>query len=132
MAKKLFKAVYTAPRTFEKYGKGKIMLYPNETVIEDYQPEKQEGQEEEPPAYTGYQYEGEELNGGYIRECSDPTDLHELANAIVRTRYALSEELALQRHYNSSPEEYAEKWEAYNEFADKAATLARQWLGIEQ
>lgn len=130
MAKKLFKAVYTAPRTFEKYDHGRVILYPNETVIENYQPEKMEGQDEEPPAYTGYQYEGEETDGGYIRDCSDPTDLHELANAIVRTRYTLSEELALQRHYNSSPEDYEEQWKSYNDFADKAADLARTWLGI--
>lgn len=130
MAKQTFKVVYTAPRTFEKYDEGRIILYPNETVIDGYKPEKQEGQSEEPPAYTGYQYEGEERDGGYIRECADPADLHELANAIVRTRYALSEELALQRHYNSSPEEYAEKWQEYCDFADKAADLARKWLGI--
>lgn len=132
MAKQTFKAVYREPRTFETYSGGKINLYPNETVIENYTPEKMEGQDEEPEPYTGYQYEGEERDGGYIRDCADPTDLHDVANAIVRTRYAASEELALQRHYMQEPDKYKNKWSSYCEFADEAADKARQWLGITE
>lgn len=36
------------------------------------------------------------------------TELHAVANAIMLTKYELSEELALQRHY-PPPREYAEK-----------------------
>lgn len=129
----LNKAVYREPRTFEQYNsaKGLICLYPNETVIENYTPEKEEGSSSEPKPFTGYQYEGEEPDGGYIRECPDPTNLHDVANAIVRTKYSVSQELALQRHYASSPEEYAEQWKEYNDFADAAADKARKWLGIQ-
>ena len=74
---------------------------------------------------------GLENDGGYIRECPDITNLHDVANAIMRTKYELSEELALQRHYQTSPEEYAEKWKEYCTFADAAADKARQWLGIK-
>lgn len=37
------------------------------------------------------------------------TELHAVANAIMLTKYELSEELALQRHYHPPPREYAEK-----------------------
>lgn len=130
MAKQTYKAVYREPKTFETYKEGKINLYPNETVIENYTPEKMEGQESEPEPYTGYQYEGEEKDGGYIRDCADPADLHDVANAIVRTHYTLSEELALQRKYAMDSEKYKDEWEGYCDFAIKAAALARQWLGI--
>lgn len=132
MAKQLFKAVYRQPKTFETYKDGKINLYPDETVIENYTPEKMEGQDSEPEPYTGYQYEGEERDGGYIRDCADPTDLHDVANAIVRTHYSLSEELALQRKHAMDAETYKEEWDAYCEFASRAAKTARQWLGITE
>ena len=128
----LHKAVYREQRTIMKYDEGRVMLYPNETVIENYQPKKQEGAENAPAPFKAYQYEGEENDGGYIRECPDITNLHDVANAIMRTKYELSEELALQRHYQTSPEEYAEKWTEYCTFADAAADKARQWLGIKE
>lgn len=130
MAKQTFKAVYKQPRTFFQYDQGRIILYPHETVIENYIPEKKEGQEETPEPYTGYQYEGEEADGGFIRECADPTDIHDVANAIIRTRYTYSEELALQRHYMQEPEAYKDKWQAYYDFANQSAEKARRWLGI--
>lgn len=136
MSKPLFKAVYTQPRTFEKYDNGRIILYPNETVIKDYDPrdksQSEDEEESEPVTCTGYQYEGEEPDGGYIRECADMTNLHDVANAIIRTQYQLSEELALQRHYTEQPTEYQVKWQEYCVFADKAAGLARKWLGIAE
>lgn len=125
---KLNKAVYMKPRTFLKYDDGRIILYPNETVIENYQPEAEEGSESKPDAFTGYQYEGEEPDGGYIRECAEMTSEHDIANAIVRTRYSISDELALQRHYASDPETYADEWSAYNTFADAAVAKAKEWL----
>lgn len=124
----LKKAVYMSPRTFEKYDDGRIILYPNETVIESYQPEVPEGSDITPPTYKGYQYEGEENDGGYIRECEDMTSEHDVANAIVRTRYTISDELALQRHYASDPETYADEWKEYNDFADAAVAKAKEWL----
>lgn len=44
----LKKAVYMTPRTFEKYDNGRIILYPNETVISDYTPEVPEGSDATP------------------------------------------------------------------------------------
>lgn len=128
----LKKAVYLKQRTFEKYDEGRIILYPNETVIENYQPETPEGSDSKPEMCTAYQYEGEEPDGGYIRECGDPTNYHDVANAIMRTRYELSEELALQRHYQNSPTDYADAWKEYCAFADSAADKARAWLGVSK
>ena len=124
----LNKAVYMSPRTFQKYDDGRIILYPNETVIENYQPEATEGSDSTPEPFTGYQYEGEEPDGGYIRECEDMKSEHDVANAIVRTRYSIADELALQRHYASDPETYADEWSAYNTFADAAVAKAKEWL----
>ena len=53
----LHKAVYREQRTIMKYDEGRVMLYPNETVIENYQPEKQEGAENAPAPFKAYQYE---------------------------------------------------------------------------
>ena len=47
----LHKAVYREQRTIMKYDEGRVMLYPNETVIENYQPEKQEGAENAPAPF---------------------------------------------------------------------------------
>lgn len=126
--KKTYTAVYSEPRSLEKYSEGKIILYPDEEIVENYTPE------DAPDGFepvTGYKYTGEETDGGYIRECQDMSNYNDVANAIIRTHYTLSEELALQRHYQNSPETYADEWDAYSQFADSSVAKAKAWLGIE-
>lgn len=50
----------------------------------------------------------------------------------MRTKYELSEELALQHHYQPPGGENAEKWKEYCDFADAASAKARKWLGIKK
>lgn len=121
------KKVYREPRTFEKYDRTHIIGYLNETIIENYQPEQQEGQEPIEP-YTGYQYEGVEPDGGTIMECADAGDTGEVVNAIIRTRYTLSQELAIHRHHENDAATYAKEWEEYDDWCETAKTVARNWL----
>ena len=121
------KKVYREQRTFEKYDSTHIIGYLNETIIENYQPEQQEGNEPITP-FNGYQYEGEELDGGTIMECADSSNFDEVVNAIIRSRYTLSQELAIHRHHENDPAAFAEEWEEYDGFCEKAKTLARKWL----
>ena len=121
------KVVYREPRTFEKYDSNHIIGYLNETVIEDYQPEVADEQETVEP-YTGYQYEGPETDGGTVMECSDSNDRGEIVNAIIRSRYPLSEEMAVHRHYQNDPERYAGEWSEYDDFCEEAKRIANDWL----
>nr|DAO61920.1 MAG TPA: hypothetical protein [Caudoviricetes sp.] len=130
MEKQTFTAVYPQPKTFLKYDAGHIIVYPNETVIENYTPAPAMEQQEEVEPFTAYQYEGTERDGGFIVECDDPTDYHSVANAIVRTRYSVSEELALQRHHQQDPEAYEAEFSAYCNHADRAVVLAKRWLRV--
>lgn len=124
------KAVYREPRTYEKYDSNHIIGYLNETVIEDYQPEVAEGQSAVEP-YTGYQYEGQLTDGGTIMECSDSTNRGEIVNAIIRSRYPLSEEMAIHRHHQNDPVRYAEEWDMYDAFCEEAKRIANGWLTTE-
>ena len=128
MEKQTFTAVYPQPKTFLKYDAGRIIVYPNETVIENYTPESHDNEKPEP--FTAYQYEGCESDGGFIVECDDTTDSHSVANAIVRTKYSVSEELALQRHHQQDPEAYEKEFSEYCEYADRAVTIAKRWLKV--
>ena len=47
-------------------------------------------------------------------------------DAIIRTRYSLSDELAIQRHYSNSKTTYKQEWEAYNEFCEWAKQKATE------
>lgn len=130
MAKQSYSAVYNAPRTFLQYAAGRVIVYPDERVVDDYQPEKSASEESAPAPFKAYIYTGEERDGGFIRECPDSSDYHDMANAIIRTRYSVSDELALQRHHQEDAEAYASEWQAYCDFADAATSKAKKWLGI--
>lgn len=123
--------VYQERRTYSKYDDAHIIGYLNEEVLEDYVPE--DTQEEEPEAWpTAYAYTGTETDGGTVMPCSDQNNYGELANAIIRSRYTESQELALQRHaingdYDDAPKEYDD----YNEWCEYAVRTAKSWVGAE-
>ncbi len=122
------KVVYREPRTYEKYDSQHIIGFLDEQIVENYQPETSEGQKLIEP-YTGYQYEGLEASGGTIMECTKPDDRGEVVNAIIRSRYALSEEMAIHRHHQNDAETYAEEWEVYNSWCETAKRTANAWFG---
>ena len=94
MPKMTYTAVYQQPRTLLRYDSERVIIYPDERVEDNYQPEKT-ADNDAPSPYKAYIYTGEERDGGFIVPCADPTDHHEVANAIIRTRYTVSDELAL-------------------------------------
>lgn len=121
--------IYTEQRTFGKYDAEHIIGYLGEEIIPNHVPEN--NGEEEPEPVTGYKYTGTEKDGGTIMPCSDPTSYPEVANAIIRSEYTESDEMAIHRHHGNDPEEYAEEWQEYNDFCESAKALAKSWLGIE-
>lgn len=123
----MHKCVYRERRTFEKYDSAHIIGYLNEEIIKNYQPEAVEGEEKEEP-YDGYQYEGEENDGGTVMECSKPGDRDDMINAIIRTRYSLSEELAIHRHISDDAVTYAKEWKEYDSFCESTKNVVDRWL----
>ena len=117
--------IYTEPRTFGKYDANNIIGYLDEEQVPDYLPE---GAEE---PVTGYKYTGTEKDGGTVMPCSDHTSYPEVTNAIIRSKYSESDEMAIHRHHGNDPEEYSEEWQEYNDFCESAKALAKEWLGIE-
>ena len=116
---------YTERRTFGKYDANNIIGYLEEERVPDFLPEGAE------QPTLGFKYTGTEKDGGTVMPCSDPTSYPEVTNAIIRSKYSESDEMAIHRHHGNDPEEYAEEWDEYNQFCESAKALAKNWLNIE-
>lgn len=116
--------IYTEPRTFGKYDANNIIGYLEEERVPDFLPEGAD------QPTIGYKYTGTEKDGGTVMPCTDPTSYPEVTNAIIRSKFSESDEMAIHRHHGNDPEEYAEEWQEYNEFCESAKALAKDWLGI--
>lgn len=117
--------IYTERRTFGKYDANNIIGYLEEERVPDFLPEGAE------QPTLGYKYTGTEKDGGTVMPCTDPTSYPEVTNAIIRSKFSESDEMAIHRHHGNDPEEYAGEWQEYNEFCESAKALAKNWLGIE-
>ncbi len=116
---------YTERRTFGKFDANNIIGYLEEERVPDFLPEGAD------QPTLGYKYTGTEKDGGTVMPCTDPTSYPEVTNAIIRSKYSESDEMAIHRHHGNAPEEYSEEWQEYNEFCESAKALAKNWLGIE-
>ena len=127
--------VYKEKRTFLKYDDSHIIGYLNEEVVENYVPDmvqvtNDKGEEMKPePWEQAYAYTGTETDGGTVMPCKDSSDYKEIANAIIRTKYSESDELAIQRHaingeYDDAPAEYEE----YDNWCKNAVKTAKAWV----
>ena len=125
---KINSIVYPQKMTFFPFGEGHIVGFLNETVVENW---KQPGAPDDAEPITGYQYSGPREDGGTLMPCDDPENYGEVANAIIRSQYPESEEMAIHRHHGNDPEGYAQEWGTYNQFCEHAKELAKQWLGID-
>jgi hypothetical protein len=128
MEKQKISATYAERRTFFPFGDKQIIGFLGETVVENWM---QPNAPEDAAPITGYQYEGTRQDGGTLMPCDDPSDYGCVTNAIIRSRYSESEELAIHRHYVNSFEEHQDEWNEYNQFCEEAKVIARRWLGIE-
>lgn len=116
--------IYTERRTFGKFDANSIIGYLEEERVPDFLPEGAE------QPTLGYKYTGTEKDGGTVMPCIDPTSYPEVTNAIIRSKFSESDEMAIHRHHSNDPEEYAEEWQEYNDFCESAKALAKDWLGI--
>ena len=116
--------IYSERRTFGKFDANNIIGYLEEERVPDFLPEGAE------QPTLGYKYTGTEKDGGTVMPCTDPTSYPEVTNAIIRSKFSESDEMAIHRHHGNNPEEYAEEWREYNEFCESAKALAKDWLGI--
>lgn len=98
-------------------GSKRVMMCTNEEVETVYDIPPVEGAE--PVARQQYKYDVDWL---------DPEEKTKgaVVDAIIRTRYSLSDELAIQRHYSNSKTTYKQEWEAYNEFCEWAKQKATE------
>ena len=101
-------------KTFEVYDPAYMAVYFNEREVE--QP-LTPGEGEEEQVQTVYEYdvvlaEGQGYNKGAF------------VNAIIRSRYSESDELAIQRHYANSKTEYKDEWKEYNDWCEQAKVWA--------
>lgn len=123
--------VYQERRTYLRYDEAHIIGYLNEEVLEDYVPEDNahgESEESPEPWPTAYAYTGTEADGGTVMPCTKQNDYGELANAIIRSRYTESQELAIQRHaINGDYEETPQEYDAYNDWCEYAVATAKAW-----
>jgi len=116
--------IYTERRTFGKFDANNIIGYLEEERVPDFLPEGAD------QPTIGYKYTGTEKDGGTVMPCTDPTSYPEVTNAIIRSKFSESDEMAIHRHHGNDPEEYAEEWQEYNEFCESAKALAKDWLEI--
>lgn len=131
--KQMYSAMYTERRTFLKYDTNQIIVYLNERIIENYLPE--DAQEDTEPK-TMYEYTGTEKDGGTLAPAIDTTDVGEMANALIRTRYSESNEAAIHRHHMllladpgiEKADEYIEEWNQYNSWAIQCVATAKNWI----
>lgn len=112
-----------------RWSDNEILAYLNEEIVKNYLPKDNEMFEEEQKPYDAYCYTGELLDGGTILPCKNMADYHEVANAIVRSKYSDNDEIAIHRHfingdYNDDPTEFEE----YNDFCKQAVTTAKAWV----
>ena len=129
MNKRTFSAVYQNRRTYMKYDEKHIIGYFNEEVLEDYAPDGQPDEGEPVVWPVAYRYTGTERDGGTILPCSNVSDYGDMANAIIRSRYSESQELAIHRHaQNGDYEENPTEYEEYNAFCEAAVAQAKAWV----
>lgn len=128
----MYRHVYLEPRTCLRYDEQHIIGYLNEEVIENYQPagnQQCEDGESPEPWETAYAYTGTETDGGTVMKCDNQSDYGDVANAIIRSRYSESQELAIQRHaINGDYAENAQEYEEYNTWCQYAVATAKRWV----
>lgn len=124
--------VYPQRRTFLKYDETHIIGYLNEEELTDYIPTNNQGGESEEtpePWPVAYAYTGTESDGGTVMHCEQQNDSGELANAIIRTRYSESQEMAIQRHaINGDYQDAGQEYEEYYAWCQKTVQIAKAWL----
>lgn len=129
MNKQTFSAVYQNRKTYMKYDEKHIIGYLNEEVLEDYTPGDQPEGGEPVVWPVAYRYTGTERDGGTVMQCNNMNDYGDVANAIIRSRYSESQELAIHRHaQNGDYEENPTEYEEYNAFCEAAVVQAKAWV----
>lgn len=125
------RTVYQQRRTYQRYDEAHIIGYLNEEVLENYVPQNNAGEGEQAPEPwpEAYAYTGSESDGGIVMACSRQDDYGEIANAIIRTRYSESQELAIQRHaINGDYDEAPQEFDQYNAWCQYAVQTAKDWI----
>ena len=100
-------------------GSKRVMMCLDEQVETRVEPAPVEGGE--PVERTQYSYDVTWLE-------PNSKSKGDLVNAIIRTKYSESDELAIQRHYANSKTAYKEEWQEYNEWCEQAKTWVKEAL----
>lgn len=66
-------------------------------------------------------------------ECKNLDNYGEVANAIIRSRYSESQEMAIQRHaINGDYADAGQEYEDYYAFCQQAVQTAKRWVKTAQ
>ena len=95
-------------------GSNRVMMCQNEEVRTVIDPAPAEGGE--PVERTEYLYDVTWME-------PESKQKGDVVNAIIRTRYTESDELAIQRHYANSKTEYKDEWKEYNDWCEQAKAM---------
>ena len=102
-------------KTFEVYDNSHMAVYFNERELQEPLGPDQEQQE----AQTVYEYD-------VVKAECQGYDKGAFVNAIIRSRYTESDELAIQRHYANSKTTYKDEWQEYNDWCEQAKVWATE------
>lgn len=126
---------YSTARTFLRYDDTHIIAYLNEEVETNKELTDENGKKYIMP--VAYSYEGVESDGGTILEHSGTPTYETLAEAIIRKKYTVSDELAIHRHvmYNMTQQadeetqkKYVQEWQEYDQYCEQAKMIAKCWI----
>lgn len=126
------KRVYTSRKSFSRYDEKHVIAYLNEEKVENYKPENATG---DVTPVTAYAYTGTCADGGTMLE-AESDDRDTLIDALLRTRYSLSEEEAIKTHQImliqdpdcAKAEEYSSEWAAFLIERRYAIDTVDSWL----
>lgn len=131
----MHRKIYQQRRTYLRYDETHIIGYLNEEVLENYFPAdsvSSESEEHNEPWPVAYAYTGTESDGGTVMECTKQENYGELANAIIRSRYSESQEMAIQRHaINGDYQDAGQEYEEYYSWCQQAVQTAKNWIAAK-
>ena len=102
-------------KTFEVYDDRHMVVYYNETEVEV--PAATEGGQPQ----MAYEYD-------MVFAEAQGFDKGAFVDAIIRSKYSVSDEMAIQRHYANSKTTYKEEWQEYNSWCEQA----KAWIPAMQ
>lgn len=131
----MVKVTTTVEKRIEKYDNAHYAVYLNKQARPLLGQEEQVSRQDGESAATGVETQAAyDYDMLLVSSDGEPTK-GDVVNAIIRTRYTESDEMAIQRHYLNDREGYETEWREYNAFCEWAKAqygeLAGDTIAVE-